>query len=385
MRLTLRHARSRLPLLLAIWGVPAVIAALQSYATFVVEDEWPRNWPFVFIQIGIWLSWVPLTPVAFALARRWPLAPQAGGRAPAVGAHQLRRMILRHAVAALGITIAHTAFWTQVSILVQQQTDPASLARTSPTTIYTLAGLTRLVMGLLTYGAVIGAATAIDSVRRLREEELRGARLATELTAAQLGALKMQLHPHFLFNTLHAVTVLIREDPRAAARMVTRLGELLRLTLSRARRTEVALAHELELVRLYLDIEGTRFHDRLTVAYDVSPETLRARVPDLVLQPLVENAIRHGIAARAGAGLVAVHARRDDGMLVVEVRDDGPGPGRGAASAGGIGLSTTRERLRTLYGASHSLELLEAPGGGCVARLAVPFHVVEDDEGDDDA
>ncbi|HEU4643605.1 MAG TPA: histidine kinase [Gemmatimonadaceae bacterium] len=395
MRLTPRHAHFRLPLLIAIWAVPALIAGLQSYAVYTLNDEWPRNWPFILVQVGAWLTWVPLTPLLFALARRWPLDPHAGAggevasddpvAAVAPPAHRLRRALLRHGAAALGITIAHAFLWSEVSLLVQMRIEPATLARHPASSIYTVSVLARLVTGLLTYGAIVAAATTIDSLGRLRAQELRAARLASELTAAQLGALKMQLHPHFLFNTLHAITVLIREDPPAATRTVTRLGELLRLTLSRARHTEVALAHELELVRLYLEIEGTRFQDRLVVTYDVAPETLRARVPDLVLQPLVENAIRHGIAPRAAAGRVVVHARRDDGTLVIEVRDDGPGPGRAPSGPGGIGLSTTRERLRTLYGASHALELLEAPGGGCIARLVVPFqsaHDAGDDIGD---
>ncbi|HEX6536432.1 MAG TPA: histidine kinase [Gemmatimonadaceae bacterium] len=388
MRLAPRHARPRfgrlLPLV-AIWAVPALIVGVQWYLVYVLENEWPRNWPFIVVNVGAWLTWIPLTPLLFGLARRWPLDSHAPDDDPAARRRRVRRSAGRHAAAALGITIAHALFWSAMSLLVQRRIEPETFARVSASAIYGVSVLARLVTGLLTYGAIVAVATTIDSLRRLREQELRGARLASELAAAQLGALKMQLHPHFLFNTLHAITVLIREDPPAATRTVTRLGELLRLTLSRAQHTEVALAHELELVRLYLDIEGTRFQDRLTVTYDVAPETLRARVPDLVLQPLVENAIRHGIAPRAAAGRLVVHAHRADGRLVIEVRDDGPGPGRAPSMSGGIGLSTTRERLRSLYGAAHELALLEAPGGGCIARLVMPFQLADDVDAGADA
>jgi two-component system LytT family sensor kinase len=185
----------------------------------------------------------------------------------------------------------------------------------------------------------------------------------------------MQLHPHFLFNTLHAITVLIREDPAAATRAVTRLGDLLRLTLSSAMTAEVSFSRELEILTLYLDIERTRFQDRLVIDYDVQPVTLDALVPDFILQPLVENAIKHGVSPHAGVGRIEVRSRADGDWLILEIRDNGAGIPPGEPPRAGIGLSTTKERLQHLYGGRHELELGNAPGGGFLARIRIPLRL----------
>ena len=192
----------------------------------------------------------------------------------------------------------------------------------------------------------------------------------------------MQVHPHFLFNTLHAVTVLIREDPAAATRIVTRLGDLLRLTLSRATTAQVSFRRELEILTLYLEIERTRFHDRLEIAYEVQPTTLGALVPDLILQPLVENAIRHGVSPNAGTGRLEVRSRHDGGWLCVEIRDNGAGLAHGQVRPDGIGLTTTRARLERLYGDRQELTLANLPEGGCVARIRIPFQLTAEDHGE---
>src|SRR6185436_4142044 len=178
-------------------------------------------------------------------------------------------------------------------------------------------------IGLVTYAAVVATASALDYQRRLREEAVRTAQLQRDLSEAQVQAIKMQVQPHFLFNTLHTVNVLIEKDPIAAARMVTRLGDLLRHTLTRAAVAEVPLRTELDVLQLYLEIERTRFRDRLTVRVDAPVETLDALVPDLILQPLAENAIRHGIQSDTGAGSIEVTASRAGASLVIEVRDSG--------------------------------------------------------------
>ena len=189
----------------------------------------------------------------------------------------------------------------------------------------------------------------------------------------------MQVHPHFLFNTLHAITVLIREDPASATRVVTRLGDLLRLTLSRATTAQVSFRRELEILTLYLEIERMRFHDRLEIEYDVQPATLGALVPDLILQPLVENAIRHGVSPKAGTGRIRVQSRHEADWLVLEIRDNGAGLPQGERPRDGIGLSTTRARLERLYAGRHQLTLENLPDGGCVARIRVPFELAADD------
>ena len=248
--------------------------------------------------------------------------------------------------------------------------------------VYSVAVLSRLLGDAFIYAAVLGVATTLGYHRQFRERELRAAQLETQLALAQVQALKMQVHPHFLFNTLHAVTVLIREDPAGATRVVTRLGDLLRLTLSRATTAQVSFRRELEILTLYLEIERTRFQDRLEIAYDVQPNTLGALVPDLILQPLVENAIRHGVSPNPGTGRIEVRSLRDGHWLTLEIRDNGAGLAEGHGRPEGIGLTTTRARLERLYGPQQELTLENLPAGGCVARIRIPYQPAADDRPD---
>jgi LytS/YehU family sensor histidine kinase len=192
-----------------------------------------------------------------------------------------------------------------------------------------------------------------------------------QLARAELRSLQMQLHPHFLFNTLNAVSAFVRTDPDAAERMIARLSHLLRLALDRVGVPEVSLEEELRVLRTYLEIEQVRFEDRLTVEWRVAPDARQARVPHLLLQPLVENAIRHGIAPSAAPGTIEIVAERRDGALRLAVRDDGVGPGGGVRE--GVGLSNTRTRLRQLYGARQRLEVRGGPERGFEVAIELPF------------
>jgi LytS/YehU family sensor histidine kinase len=186
----------------------------------------------------------------------------------------------------------------------------------------------------------------------------------------------MQLHPHFLFNTLHTISELVHEDPDAADRMITGLSELLREALVAGNAREVPLRRELELLDLYLDIQQARFGDRLRIDVGVDPSVTEALVPHLSLQPVVENAIRHGLGARADAGHIRIDARQDGAanMLVLQVQDDGRGLGEaGADLHEGIGLGNTRARLQELYGPAHRVDIQDAPGGGAIVTLAIPL------------
>jgi LytS/YehU family sensor histidine kinase len=182
----------------------------------------------------------------------------------------------------------------------------------------------------------------------------------------------MQLNPHFLFNCLHSISSLMHQDVEGADRMITQLADLLRAALANSDTQEVPLRQELDFLRRYLEIEQTRFGDRLAVTMEIAPETLDARVPNLILQPLVENAIRHGIEPHARAGRIELRARRLDGSLALEVQDSGAGL-RGAAAIEGVGLSNTRARLRELYGAAHQFDLQDGADGGLRVRLRIPF------------
>jgi two-component system, LytTR family, sensor kinase len=226
---------------------------------------------------------------------------------------------------------------------------------------------------LIAYWGVLCASYALVYHRRNQERDLRATQLEARLAQARLQVLEMELQPHFLFNTLNTVSALVHRDPDAAERMIARLGDLLRLTLDHSAQQEVTLEQELELLQRYLEIEQTRFRDRLTVNVEVEPAALSARVPRLLLQPIVENAIRHGIARRSAPGRIDVGVVRRAGALMLTVSDNGPGL-RERPVQPGIGLSNTRERLRQLYRDGHSLELRDRPEGGLAVTVAIPFH-----------
>jgi LytS/YehU family sensor histidine kinase len=188
----------------------------------------------------------------------------------------------------------------------------------------------------------------------------------------------MQLHPHFLFNTLNAISALIRESPDEADEMVSRLGDLLRMTLETAGLQEVTFKKELEFLQHYLDIEQTRFQDRLKVEMAIEPETLDGLVPSMILQPLVENSVRHGVAPRPEGGCIKIKAWLDNSLLRLEVEDDGPGLGGDKPPKERVGLTNTRARVSNLYGDEHGLRLRHAAGGGLVVSLSIPFRTVTD-------
>jgi len=232
--------------------------------------------------------------------------------------------------------------------------------------------------GVLIYWAILLATIALDNYRRYRSEQLRGLHLQALLAEAQLRTLRMQLQPHFLFNTLHSLSDLVLEDGQAAVKMITKLGDFLRLTIEGPGDQIISLRQELEFARSYLEIERVRFHDRLKILITAEPETYAAQVPNFVLQPIVENAVRHGISMLIGAGRITISAKRSDSQLQITVEDDGPGPSsRRRVQNRGVGLSNVRARLRQLYGVEQSLELmpLKEGKGGTVVSLNIPFIV----------
>ncbi len=226
-----------------------------------------------------------------------------------------------------------------------------------------------------TFWAIVGATWTVTYAHLSRERAVRASQLKTRLARARLETLKSQLHPHFLFNALHSILPLVFRDADAASRTVRRLSDLLRLSLQNEAYDLLPLSREIEILSVYLEIQKTRFADRLAVSLDVPEGLGDALVPTLILQPLVENAIKHGIAARPGAGRVEVRARRErDGRLSLVVTDDGPGPSAGERpEGGGVGLRNTRERLALLYGEDHEFAFESAPGHGCRVRLSLPF------------
>ncbi len=238
-------------------------------------------------------------------------------------------------------------------------------------------------LALFFYWAILGVSYAIDYYQKYRERELRASQLETRLAQARLQVLKMQLHPHFLFNTLNAISELVYKDPESAEQMITNLSDLLRLSLENVGVQEVSLKQELDFLNKYVEIEQMRFHDRLRLAMEIEPDTLDACVPNMILQPLVENAIRHGIGMRSSGGRIEIGADRENGMLHLFVRDDGRGllNGQHEALKEGVGLANTRARLAQLYGSAHRFDLLDSPGGGLKVDFTIPFKTMEIEEG----
>lgn len=303
--------------------------------------------------------WFAATPLILWLARRFPLDRQRWLVSSAV-----------HLPASVLVSFMLLGIYTFI-------TTWSGLAGTSQT--WAMAFRAELVATshseILTYWMVIGLCHGIDYYRKYRERELRASQLEARLAQAQLEALRMQLHPHFLFNTLNSISVLMGEDVAAARRMLTQLSELLRASLKNVGTQEVALSEELDFLQNYLEIEQTRFQDRLSITMDVEPSVLNARVPNLILQPLVENAIRHGIAPRAQSACIEIRAARENGMVKLQVSDNGPGLNSAASKPfqKGIGLSNTEARLKQLYGANHRFEISDVSGGGLVVVIAIPF------------
>jgi signal transduction histidine kinase len=340
-------------LMFAAWTLVGAFGLTQAFLAARFNGQ-PRPGPrYVLWNLeSVWL-WAAFTPPMFWLAARFPL--ERGIRARNLGVH---------AACALGFAVLDIGGDVVFGPL---------LGGYSGTLVQRFFG--KLFINVFSYAAVVGIAHAVQYNRALAERREREAALERELLRARLQALEMQIHPHFLFNTLHAVASLIRvKEDQAAIRMLVGLSDLLRIALRNRDAQEVPLRDELDFARRYLEVEGIRFEDRLRARIDVAPGApLDALVPNLILQPLVENAIRHGVEARAAAGLVHVEVGVDGEMLRLRVTDDGPGPK--ANGRRGVGLANTRERLAHLYGARHRFELVAGEDGGAVATVEVPLRL----------
>jgi two-component system LytT family sensor kinase len=334
------------------WTGVAVFFASQTYLSYKSSGGQANLWLVLKMNLVEWYVWGFLAPEIVWLARRFPLE-----RGRWAGSLPI------HVVASVSVALLKWALNNFLRRYLLGFSQSMSL-------IYVFH------QNLVTYWIVVAATQGYLYYSRYRAGELRTAQLSAQLAQAQLQALRMQLHPHFLFNTLNAISTLVHKDPEVADRMIARLSDLLRLTLENIGVQEVRLAQELDFLEQYLEIERMRFPDRLEVRMRIAPETLDARAPYLILQPLVENAIRHGIAPRSTRGRVEVSAERKDGKLILEVRDDGPGISLTANPKDGVGISSTRARLERLYGAAQRFELKNAAEGGLVVTLALPFELM---------
>ncbi|HSK10268.1 MAG TPA: histidine kinase, partial [Vicinamibacterales bacterium] len=315
-------------------------------------------WSVLRLNGAYWLAWAALTPFVFWMARRFRFERRA-----------LWRPFLAHLPAAAATSLVHVMTMSLV----------AGLLRGTISWEWWIADVRRTYWmsvdwEMVTYWALVGTSHALHYHGIVRQREVAAAQLEARLAEARLQSLQRQVHPHFLFNTLHSISALMHIDLPAADRMLALLGDLLRSSL-RLTAQEIPLKDELDLLRKYLEIEQIRFQDRLTVSYDIAGETLDALVPSLVLQPLVENAIEHGIAPNSGPGRLEVFARRKDGQLWLEVRDNGVGLREDSLTAvqKGIGVSNTRSRLQCLYGAASRFEFCRAGPSGLTVRVVIPW------------
>lgn len=323
-------------------------------------------------ELPYWLLWAGLSPFIFKITRRHRIERERwmAGLAVHAGACVLLSCVHRAAYLLIGWALNVVAYRPIPSIAE----------------LFDFLFFFNMPTALMSYATILLVSHALVYYQQYQEEELKASRLKAELaeaqlqiTQAQLQALKMQLHPHFLFNTLNSVSALLDEDVEAADEMLARLGDLLRMTLTNSGAQEVTLQEELEFLRCYLEIERVRFQDRLTIQMDIDPQALDALVPNLILQPIVENAIRHGIASRINPGRIEIRAARAGDALQLQVKDNGPGiqtkSDLAVTSREGVGLSNTRARLKQLYGPRHRFELSDAVGGGLLLTIEIPFQM----------
>jgi two-component system LytT family sensor kinase len=353
----LQRRSVRLGLIWGIWALAALFFATQVYMMYLKEE---KRIPFLrglFLQGLSCAIWALATPLVLWLARRFRIER-----------NTWRRRVPLHFL--VGVTLVSSM------IVVDYVLYMIYLGRVGNITALSIFQNVyyNIDRWLLTYWVIVLISHAFNFYNSSRKGELKAAQLRTQLAQSQLEALKMQLHPHFLFNTLHSISALLNKDVEAARSMIARLGDFLRLTLENGGSQEVTLQQEIEFLNGYLDIERIRFQDRLTTLVEVDPTVLDVRVPNLILQPLVENAMRHAIANSA-RGRIEVLAGPSNGMLRIQVKDNGPGmqvlrPYVNRSK--GVGLANTKARLDRLYGSAHRLEFENEPNGGLVVTMEIP-------------
>ena len=335
----------------AVWTGLGLFFTAQTWLDYTYADRSIGWLQAAGIGMSEWYLWALLSPVAWFLARRLPFTRRRWWLSLSV-----------HLPATLVLTVLKIGL--HVSIV-----DAMGIPRLRQ------AGMATVQISLLTCWMIVGAAHALYQAAESRRRLVRAQQLETELSRAQLDLLRSQLQPHFLFNTLHSISTLMHRDVDAAEETLARLSDLLRLSLDRRDTHEGDLAAELEFTRLYLSIQEMRFGDRLGVTYDIAPETSAVLVPAMILQPLVENAVRHGVEQRDGPGTLRIASRKSAERLELIVQDDGPGLGSDSVErpAEGIGLANIRARLEKLYSSNHTFDIANAPDGGLRVRIEIPW------------
>jgi two-component system, LytTR family, sensor kinase len=335
--------------ILGCWTFLALLFTPQTYLSNLRAPT-PLTWGQAFgATLILFYVWAALTPLVLWLGGRF-----------AFERPRLWRNLLIHLLLCVPVALAHILLLQSANALL------LAWARSYRPPVPFWALLVGLgATNVMVYWGMVAVSQAVNYFRKYQEREFR-------LAQAQLQALRMQLHPHFLFNTLNAIAELVHSDPESADRSIVSLSDLLRFSLESEKSQEVTLKKELDFLEKYIELQRTLMRDRLNVKLCVDPETLDACVPNMLLQPLVENAIKHGVSPRPEGGNIEVYARRLDGKLYVEITDDGLGMSE-QQNGNGLGLVNTRERLKHLYGEAHAFNLSSFPGRGVTVRISLPF------------
>lgn len=362
------HARIRPLTLFGVATALTFFSASQSFYYVATFGEKPAPFAVLFVlNLGYWYSWACLAPGILWLSHRFRLDKQSW-----------RVSLPVHVVAVFVTTTLHIGMAVTTRMLtywaIGESTDSV---RMEAQRMFFL----NFDWEMMTYWAIVGLSHALAYRREAEARALKTSQLETRLVEAQLQSLQRQLQPHFLFNTLNTISALMHRDVDAADNMIARLSDLLRISLQTVGVQEVPLKEELDFLSKYLEIEQTRFRDRLTVVFDIPPDTFDALVPNLVLQPLVENAIKHGIGPRPAPGTVSIRSRRVGTMLELVVQDNGVGLSAARLSDfnRGIGLSNTRSRLEHLYGSLYRFEFRQPAQGGLSVLIAIPLVAVDEE------
>ncbi len=358
------RVRQVLQLVLAATALGVAVTA-WLHIMYSVEGERRPILPTLGFVLPFWYLWALYAPLVIWLSKHYPV--------------ERGRVIARSAVhCGIAVVMSFVNTGTRFALQPALRELPPSEAHSQWDILLSLATL-ELPVHLFIYSAILGGSLLLQYYRRLQKQKLAATRLSAQLADARMQALRMQLNPHFLFNALNSIAMLVRSAERdAAVDTLEALSELLRYVLDDSTRQEVSLRRELEFIKRYLAMEKIRFQNRLEVRTEVEPGTLDALVPNLVLQPIIENAIRHGVENRASPTTVTVGAGTDGRALRLWISDDGPGFGgtAGARSSPGVGISNTRRRLAQLYGDAASLDIEVASPSGAIVTITLPFHTV---------